>query len=244
MISFLVLVFVVFYGVGAKIPPYIKVCKRDDPNLGPCIIQSIEFLRPKLKEGIPELNVPPLEPLPLDEIKLVSGPGAQIDANITNLIVHGASQFKITDLKPDLAKTRFLVQFTIPTLYFEGDYDIDMNILVLKYKGKGPITGNFTNYVFNCLLKADKIQKGNKTYIQFKKFALTLHTGKSDITLGGLFGDNGAILSAATNQFLKENSDLFIDEIRPALENSLAEKFTNIANSITSRFTYEELFPK
>ncbi|XP_050309451.1 protein takeout-like [Anthonomus grandis grandis] len=238
------MMFLVIDGILAIIPPYIKVCKRTDPNLSKCIIDSIEYLRPKLKEGIPELNLPSIEPLPLNEIKLRSGPNqAQINANITHLIVHGPSSFKILDLKPDLAKTRFLVQFTIPTLYFKGDYDIDMNVLILKYKGQGPLTGNFTNYVFNCLLKADKVTRNNKTYLQFRNFTLTLVTGKSYLHLGNLFGSNDAVLGKATNAFVADNTDLFIDEIKPVLERSLAVKFTNIANSITAMFPFDELFP-
>jgi len=236
---------VTFCEIETKIPSYIKVCKRNDPNLSKCIIDSIEYLRPKLKSGIPELDVPPIEPLSLKEIKLRSGPNqAQINANITNLMVHGPSSFKILDLQPDLPKTRFLVQFTIPTLYFEGDDDIDMNVLIVKYKGKGPIHGNFTNYVFNCLLKGDKVERNNTTYIQFRKFTLTLHRGKSYLHLGNLFGENGAVLGEATNALLSDNTDLFIDEIKPVLEQSLAAKLTNIANNITQRFSYQELFPE
>lgn len=57
-------------------------------------------LRPKLQEGIPELLVPSLEPLPLDEVQLRSGPSnAKIDANFTSLLVDGPSKFEVIDLK-------------------------------------------------------------------------------------------------------------------------------------------------
>lgn len=60
----------------------------------------MEQLRSKLKGGIPELDVPPIEPLLLDEIKLRSGPDqAKIDANITNAKVWGPSEFEIVELK-------------------------------------------------------------------------------------------------------------------------------------------------
>lgn len=79
---------------------YIKICKRNDPKLKECIADSVQQLRPKLKEGIPDLKVPPLEPLPLDEVKLRSGPNsAKIDANFTNLLVDGPSQFELLDFK-------------------------------------------------------------------------------------------------------------------------------------------------
>jgi hypothetical protein len=60
----------------------------------------VNLLRPKLKEGISELNVPPIEPLLLDEVKLRSGPSnAKINANITNIKVWGPSGFEILELK-------------------------------------------------------------------------------------------------------------------------------------------------
>lgn len=79
---------------------YIHVCKASDPDIANCIIHSVDEIRGHLKDGIPELEVPPLEPLLLDEIKLRRGPQtAQIDANITDIEVWGPSTFKIIELK-------------------------------------------------------------------------------------------------------------------------------------------------
>lgn len=79
---------------------YIQVCKSTEPNLAECITNSVNALRPYLKKGIPELDVPPLEPLLLDEVKLRSGPTqAKLNANITNVKVWGPSDFKILELK-------------------------------------------------------------------------------------------------------------------------------------------------
>lgn len=79
---------------------YIHVCKASDPDISNCIIKSVNSIRSYLKTGIPDLEVPPLEPLLLDEIKLRRGPtSAQIDANITDLQVWGPTSFEIVELK-------------------------------------------------------------------------------------------------------------------------------------------------
>ncbi|XP_048521149.1 protein takeout-like [Dendroctonus ponderosae] len=237
-----------FYGlfgaVLAEIPSYIKVCNKNDPEISKCIINSVEQLRSRLKTGIAELNVPPIEPLLLDEIQLRSGPNqAKINANITNAKVWGPSGFEIIDLKPNVKKNRFVFRVSIPSIYFEGDYDIDMSVLILKYKGKGPITGNFTNYKFDCIMKGDLVTLNGQQHLQFRKFNLTLYIGHSAIHLGNLFAGQNPTLSSATNEVVRDNADLFVNEIKPVLENSLAQKFTDIANTITKRFTYQELFP-
>lgn len=146
---------------------YIHVCKAGEADIAKCIISSVEELRLRLKDGIPELDVPPLEPLPVDQIQLNRGPtNARIDANVTDLLVWGPSDFEIKDLKyvlvrkksgfcnicelvgfrVDLAKNKFWFKVLLPRLRIEGKYDLDMNILFVQLKGHGPITGNFCEY--------------------------------------------------------------------------------------------------
>lgn len=48
---------------------------------------------------------------------------------------------------------------------------------------------------------------------------------------------------SASNEILNSNSDFIIDEIKPVLEDSLSDLFTRIANKITLKFTYDDLFP-
>jgi len=70
------------------IASYIKVCSRKDPEINKCVFNSMEQLRDKLITGIPELNVPPVEPLILKHIRLLRGPtGARLDVNLTNIQV-------------------------------------------------------------------------------------------------------------------------------------------------------------
>lgn len=79
---------------------YIHVCHKNDPNVTACIINSIDLLRPRIIEGIPELEVPPTEPLQLGDIKLRRGPsGTGLNVNLTNLKVWGPASFVITELK-------------------------------------------------------------------------------------------------------------------------------------------------
>lgn len=81
-----------------------------------------------------------------------------------------------------------------------------------------------------------------KNHLQFPRFNIKLYIEDTHINLERLF-ERDPVIAKATNEVVNENSDLFLAEIIPSLEVSLAEKFTNIANIITKSFTYEELFP-
>lgn len=91
-------------------------------------------------------------------------------------------------------------------------------------------------------MKGHKKQRDGNDYLEFDKMKINLNVGGGDIYLSNLFNGD-ALLGDATNRILNENSMVFINEITPVLEKALADLFTDISNRITSRFTYEELFP-
>ncbi|KAF5285657.1 hypothetical protein FQR65_LT13087 [Abscondita terminalis] len=228
---------------SCEIPGYIQICHRDDPNLASCINNSITVLKPHLRDGIPELDVPPLEPLHLDAVDLKTGNEAtRIAATISNMKIWGPTSFIIQELKPNLSKNIFRFRALLPQLNIIGQYKSDARILFLNLKGEGPAYVNITNYRFDCKLKGNKIVKNGEEYLEFEKMKLKIEIGNSSIRLDNLFNGD-PVLGKATSDVVNENSDLFMNEILPNLQQALSEKFTTIANKITLRFTYKELFP-
>ncbi|XP_032681491.1 protein takeout-like [Odontomachus brunneus] len=227
----------------ADIPSYIKTCKRNDPDANKCITNSIEQLRDKLRTGIPELDVPSIEPLLLKNLRLTRGPNsASLDLNLTDIEVYGPSTFKIDDLNVDTNKLLFTYTVKFDKLEFRGKYSINAKILLLQLNGVGNVTGYLQNYGGKTYMKAKKIRRNNNTYLQFDKMKLVIRIAETHINFDNLFnGDK--VLGQATNELLNENSNLVTQEITPLLEDSLANLFTNVANKITQTFTYDELFP-
>ncbi|XP_031331471.1 uncharacterized protein LOC116162081 [Photinus pyralis] len=231
--------------VRGEIPPYIKVCEHTVQNLSACIIDSIEFLRPKLVEGIPELDVPSMEPLPLADLRIASiGSGSRLATNLTDVKVYGASKFEIQKLEVTLAETVNTFQFhvNIPKVRVEAHYQLDSRILFLDVKGEGPFFANITNYWFDCTMKGDKVDIEGKNYLFFEHMTIKVVVGHVSILLGNIFDGNPA-LSKATNDVINDNALLIFDEIKPALVEKLEEVFTEMANKITLKFEYEALFP-
>ncbi|XP_043274343.1 putative beta-carotene-binding protein [Venturia canescens] len=227
----------------AALPPYIKPCKRSDPELDLCITKAIENLREKLAVGIPELEAPAIEPLKLDQIRLLRGPqGARLDINLTDIQVSGPSKFKVRDLRANVDDVSFTFKVSFDTLSFRGKYQIDARLLLLRLAGAGDLTGSFSGYDSDVILRAEKIIKGDKVYLNFEKIKLVIKVGKANVYLSNLFGGD-PILGPASNQVLNSNSHLFLDEVKPVLETALADVFTDVTNKITGSFTYDELFP-
>lgn len=87
-----------------------------------------------------------------------------------------------------------------------------------------------------------KEKRGAEEFLHFDPFTVRLRVGQSSISLTNLFNGD-PVLGPATNRVINENSQVFLQEISPVLEKSLADLFTEMANKITSKFTYQELFP-
>lgn len=47
---------------------YVKQCSKSDPQLKKCLIDALHHLRPYLKTGIPEIELPSVEPFLVSEI--------------------------------------------------------------------------------------------------------------------------------------------------------------------------------
>ncbi|KAK2576591.1 hypothetical protein KPH14_005261 [Odynerus spinipes] len=226
------------------LPPYIKACKKNDPDINQCIVNSIEQLRDKLSTGIPELGAPPIEPLKLKKIRLLRGPaGARLDVNLTDIQVNGPSTFKVRDLKANTDDVLFTFKVSFGKLNFHGKYQIDARLLLLKLSGQGELVGNFTGYDSDVVLKAQKVYRDNDVYLHFERMKLNIRIDDANVYLSNLFGGD-PVLGPASNGIINANSALLLEEIRPVMESSLADLFTDVSNKIVKTFTYDELFPE
>jgi hypothetical protein len=91
-------------------------------------------------------------------------------------------------------------------------------------------------------MRARPYSRNGQTFLNFEKFLIKIIPGRNNIKLTNLFQGNPG-LEEIGNAFINGNSDFFLTDIYPSLENHLSEIFTNIANKITGEASYDELFP-
>ncbi|CAG9107169.1 unnamed protein product [Plutella xylostella] len=130
-----------------QIPDYIEVCKRDQSTINECVLKSIEKIRPKLAEGIPELQVPTIEPFVIPQIVVDSGNVVQFVAIGQDVKVSGASNFTIKNIDVDLDTFTIRGRVRFPRLHFDGRYTLDARVLVLPLKGQGNILADAGQYI-------------------------------------------------------------------------------------------------
>lgn len=229
---------------SGEIPSYIHVCKRTDPAVSKCIRESVEFIRPRLRNGIEELNVPALEPLRIADIVISRGDdGSGYRAILKDIDVFGVSDFQIKKLKLDVSNSVYRIGLVVPLLRLVGVYDINARVLVVPIKGEGKFYANATNCIVNGVLRADITNENGQKRMHFTGLDLKLQIGDYNLRLDNLFNGD-AVLSQGVNNILNENKKEFIEAATPFIERKVSEIILDIANNVVKNFEYDQVFPE
>ncbi|CAH0558263.1 unnamed protein product [Brassicogethes aeneus] len=232
-------------GADTKIPDYIHVCKRTDPKVDECIIQSVDQLRPKLAQGIPEINAPAIEPFYLHNLTIFGGANQTQDgflANLYNFEISGCSNFQINSLNVNVDKLIIRCDLTFPVLNFLADYNIDGKIIFLKLQGNGKFKGNATNVQARTIMRANIVENGDRKQMKFNHMDVKVKVGDYSVVLENLFGGD-PVLGKATNDVINDAKEEMLGVVIPLLEKEFSKIIIDFSNRITSRFDYDNIFP-
>ncbi|XP_029677517.1 uncharacterized protein LOC115244200 [Formica exsecta] len=225
--------------VAAEIPSYINVCGRRDPNLNQCIINNVNDLKSKICEGIPELDVPPNNPLVIDELVISDTTNTKLYMRDTK--VGGLCDFTIKFFNFDLNTLHFDANISFGLIQMNATYDFDVRILVpIAHKGQVYITTDKVDAQVDIDLKV--ITKAAKRYMYLSKIKLNVdihgYDAKYDLNERE-FGQ----LTEIINNFIGNNQEEVIKSFKPVLEEIISKRILLVSNDIVKHFTYEELFP-
>lgn len=79
---------------------YIIPCHKSDPQLDNCIKRSFNHLRGYLAQGLPDIGVPPVEPLLIDRLVMENQAGpVRVTAIFSNITVMGPSNYTVTKIR-------------------------------------------------------------------------------------------------------------------------------------------------
>ncbi|XP_023014601.1 protein takeout [Leptinotarsa decemlineata] len=228
------------------LPTNFPRCRRSDENLSKCILQAMEKARPFLVKGIPEINLPPFDPLYVESVNMDQETQAlSFKANLTNAFVYGFTNY---------ACPRFEYRSQVPTLHFAtrcffkevklvSDYVIAGKIFGSRIEGTGNLTAVFSAGDANVTEIAKIVKKRGVDYLRVHETKISIGVQRISARLDGLF-DGNKELGDTMNKLINNNIDEIFRQVTPFFE----ELLTNIADNLLLRaFTqvpYDKLFPK
>ena len=234
---------ILFFGAvaalaNAQVPSYIQVCGARNPKLNECILNSVAALGDKLRNGIPELDVPSSNPLMIDKVVLMDTPNFK--AIGTDIKVYWPAKYRVNMLRVNLQKHEFEMELFLDEVKLEATYDVTVKILV-PIKGNGPIKINAKDVSVKVKSTSKLIERGGKKYVYFS--SVKTHLSLKDYTVEFRADNFDKTLREAVTQALGHSHQEIMEAVRPNLEKAISERCLIFANNIFKHFTYDELFP-
>lgn len=95
----------------------------------------------------------------------------------------------------------------------------------------------------NTVIVAERYKRNGRVYIKVKDIKTKYILGKTKLHLANLFnGDNA--LGVRMNTFLNENWESLSEEVRPLMENAMAEIVRSSADRLFKTYSFDELMPE
>ncbi|XP_023014640.2 protein takeout [Leptinotarsa decemlineata] len=226
------------------LPKHFPNCHRLDPNLNQCLIKATEQVKPYMATGVPELNIPPLDPFLIPQITLEQGTSAlNFKANLTNVLIHGMTDYTFTRFDFDVPNLQFFCDATLKELHLEGDYTVTGKILLAPIVGSGKFNASVDSVNATVYQKVEEKMRKGATYILPVFTNTSIHVGGPKAKLEGLF-DGNQELNQITNKVINDNVDELFEDLRPVLEKVLTNILEDLLfKGFESQIPFAKLYP-
>ncbi|KAK7864180.1 hypothetical protein R5R35_004094 [Gryllus longicercus] len=232
------------YGKSKKASDYFTLCHRGESDFPGCVKRAIEEATPKIIKGIPELRLPPFDPLTLQQLELQEGHGSlRFVMRFKNASITGFTDLQLHSVQAsdDLSTWRF--NASVPHLHVVGQYEMEGRLLALPIQGHGDGTMDFYNVSIIHEITLKNVTRKGKIYnhVDTKKWTVDTMFAKAHFT--NLFNGDKT-LGDATNNFLNENWREAFQTYKHLPEEAFGQIFLEIENGFFDQFPLEELFPE
>ncbi|XP_059054778.1 protein takeout [Achroia grisella] len=227
---------------GNDLPDNFQRCRQRDTKLNDCLKSAVPDAIRKMKDGIPSLSVPPMEPLKVSAINIDSGAGpVVITQNYKNIKLYGLTDTKLTTYKADLKHHRLRTDSLTPKMEFIADYVMKGRILVLPIQGKGVANITMLNLVVKHDLVGEPVTRNGTTYMHMRDYRVKFIPQRVLLHFSNLFNGDKR-LGDQMNSFLNENSELVFNELKESYEKSLSSVFQDVTNKIFDKVPMNKIF--
>lgn len=191
--------------------------------------------------GIPELNVPSMDPLFVDEIKISQTGGIMLAAKFRNITITGATNFRLRSVRADVATDKFRMKIWFPALEMRASYELRGQLLMMPINGKGLCFGNFTDIDGVLSMKLQRVKQGEDEHYKVDFMQIEFNIGGAKVQLDNLFENGDVELSKSMNHFINENWRMVTAELRPNLERTISEILAGVTNKFFEAYPINKL---
>ncbi|KAG5887713.1 hypothetical protein JTB14_020016 [Gonioctena quinquepunctata] len=230
-----------FFVNGRHLAPFIKRCKKDDPNFKTCCMESAKEAIPLILKGNPDLKMPSYIPFRIPMLKMEPSPG--LNLKLMDLDYYGLDKAELKDLDINLEKQKIFMKIFHPKATSKFNYEISGKLLSFALEGQGPgmmITENATSLE---TLTYKLFERDGKQYINLSSLNLDINhdPGQVHYHFDNLFNGN-KILGDSFNNFLNDNPKEVEEIVKIPIIQVIKAMFSIMMSSLFKGVSMDEVF--
>jgi hypothetical protein len=192
----------------------LKACLQST-DLNSCLAELVEKLRPYMKTGLPDFNIPQTEPMKIPRVDFhLTKPPIDVKAAFEDNTVTGLSTFKLNSISADKTNKLLSMSITVPQLVSVGKYDLSGQALVPLEQSSGDYKTTFQDVLLNGQSKI-KVE-GGKLVIDGKP-DLDIDLGNMVVAFDNLFDGKTPHLSTLVHEFVNKEPKKFLEDFKPEI---------------------------
>lgn len=134
-----------------------------------------------------------------------------------------------------------IIRAKVPNLQIAADYSIGGRVLLLPIQGEGRSNLTLSNISAVIKILGSNVEVRGKPYFQIDKLTVSVEPKRMLLYFENLYrGDKR--LGDSTNQFLNENWADIYRELRPSIEDTIAQVLKGIIGQFFAKTSYTKLF--
>ncbi|XP_063224135.1 protein takeout-like [Bacillus rossius redtenbacheri] len=226
------------------LPPYIKACSRNDPNLNECAKKNGNAAIPYIVKGDPKYKIPVLDPLVVTELRVEQGTKeVKIDLHATDMKITGLKAMHLDEYITDLEKGTIKVKATIPSMALDSKYTIDGAIHGLPIKGDGDLHITLVEYLPTIYYRMQYVERKGEKFMDLHPTSFHADVKNGTIRLSNLFnGDKN--LGDNMNIFMNENWPTLYTELSPAIDEVVQQIMDKIMSVPMESVPFDNVYPE
>ncbi|XP_014287383.1 protein takeout [Halyomorpha halys] len=216
-----------------------KACSKSDSKYSECLSKEMFNAVKSLEHGNKKLGVLPLDPLRITKMQISKGNGpVAIELLLTDLDIHGITDSKIKNVKNDWKTME--IEILIPRLEILSNYKIDGKVLVLPIVGHGKANMTYDQLSIKAICNWKEVEKDNTKYINMESLTIPFEAKRLYMDFENLFNGDEA-LAKNMNNFLNENWDAILNELRKPISEGLSVVLINFSNQILNKIPFSDI---
>ncbi|XP_045494943.1 circadian clock-controlled protein daywake-like [Colias croceus] len=226
-------------------PSFVKTCSLSDPDFDDCSQEAVQSLFNALGPGLPEIDLPSLDPLKIPKIRILQGEGpVNVNAALDDVIVTGFGKTIVLLSQVDSKTYDFYTKVRVPKIRIQGTYDLKGKILLIPLVGRGKCWFEPSNMTIDIVSDVKLYDKGGFTFFNVTQVHVKYNIGLLKLYMHNLF-DGISSLEESTNAYLNANWRPVSESLRPILtktiEDILLGFMQQIFHNLPAKFMIEDI---